>query len=82
MGCKAILCDGSPGSHQTAHSPGSHTGLKNPWNVAELLIALDALRVINHVTSSGNHVKESLPGGPQHPDGESPMSSCSHPVEA
>ena len=67
MGCKATLCDGSPGSHQTARSPGSHMGLKNPWNVAELLIALDALRVINHVTSSGNHVKESVLGGPQHP---------------
>ena len=78
MGCKAMLCDGSPGSRQTAHSPGSHTGLKNPWNVAELLIALDALRVINHVTSSGTRVKESLPGEPQHPNGESPRSSFSH----
>lgn len=40
----ALLCDSSPGTQQTAHSPGSHQGLKNPRNVAELLTALHTLR--------------------------------------
>lgn len=48
--------------------PSVTQGLRDPWNVTELLTALHALCVIaTRVTSSGSRVKKNVLGGPSTP---------------